>query len=110
MQANKKASPFSRTGRNLDGQARQWRFGLKHQSFKQSVALGLDNLTAAIHAGLEIDMMRAAKLAAVFVFNICCALKRIGRTAEPALHRRRLPFGDCHLTTPFSMLRNLPRQ
>src|SRR5690606_13089669 len=51
-----------------------------------------EDLTAAIHAGLEIHVMRTAQLTRILVFDIGGVGDRVGRTAEAALHRRGLAF------------------
>src|SRR5690606_23504790 len=58
--------------------------------------LDVENLPAAIHAGLEVDVMRAAQLARILVLDIGRGGKGVGRAAEAALHRRGLSFWHCH--------------
>src|SRR5436309_12826900 len=58
--------------------------------------LGLENLLAAIHAGLEIDVMRTAQLARILVLDIGGGSDRIGGAAESAFHRRSLAFWNGH--------------
>src|SRR4051794_20234318 len=45
------------------------------------------NLTAAIHTGLQIDMVRTAQFAGVLVFNVGSSLERVSRAAHTALGR-----------------------
>src|SRR5690606_7019873 len=89
--ARKNGQPRFGTGRKGNGKPRQSRF-----SRARSAVLRREDLTAAIHAGLEINVVRTAQLAAVLVFDIGGRLERIRRTAEATLHRRRLPLGHCH--------------
>src|SRR5215207_4801291 len=48
------------------------------------LALGAQHLAAAIHARLEVDMVRTAKLARILVLDIGRLLQRVGRAAETA--------------------------
>src|SRR5438552_16452656 len=61
---------------------------------------GLENLTAPIHAGLEIDVVRPPQFPGILVFDIGRVLQRIGRTAHSASGWRRLSFGNGHSLTP----------
>jgi hypothetical protein len=72
---------------------------VRHRSV---VVPGLDrqDLAAAIHAGLQIDVMGAAQLARILVLDIGRGGERIRRAAETALHRRGLSFRNCHVSTP----------
>jgi hypothetical protein len=68
-------------------------------SFKRgSGFLGLDveDLAAAIHAGLQIDVVGTAQFARILVFDIGGLCERVSRAAEAALHRRCLSFRNCH--------------
>jgi hypothetical protein len=64
-----------------------------------SLFLGLlrENLAAAVHAGLEIDMMRTPQLAGILVFHIGWCLERIGGTPESALHPGGFAFRNGHV-------------
>ncbi|CAH1670329.1 hypothetical protein BOSEA31B_13547 [Hyphomicrobiales bacterium] len=62
------------------------------------VGLDLEHLTAAIHAALQVDMVRAAQLAGVLVFDIGGLLQRVGRAAHATLRRRRLSLRNGHCT------------
>ena len=60
----------------------------------------LQHLTAAIHAGLQIDVMRTAQLAGILVFDIGRGFDGVGGATEPALHRRGFSFRNSHLFSP----------
>src|SRR5262249_58205767 len=45
--------------------------------------LGLEDLTAAIHAGLQIDVVRAAQFAGSLVLDIGRRCERVGGAAHP---------------------------
>ena len=68
------------------------------RSGRASGFLGLDvqDLAAAIHAGLQIDVVRTAQFARILVFDIGGLREGVGRAAESALHRRCLSFRNCH--------------
>src|SRR5262245_34089065 len=51
-------------------------------TFLSDFRLGLQHLPALIHAGLEVDVVRAAQLARVLVLNVGRLLQRIRRTAH----------------------------
>ena len=63
-----------------------------------SIFLGLDrqNLTAIIHAGLQIDVVRTAQFAGILVLDIARGGESVGRATEAALHRRRFSFRNSH--------------
>src|SRR5690606_34776819 len=92
------------------GELRQSRFSRARPTGTGSAVARLENLAAAIHAGLEIDVVRTAKLAAVLVFDISRRLERVRRTAEATLARRRLPLGHCHGSTPSQRLAGRGRE
>src|SRR5262249_10811584 len=54
--------------------------------------LRLEDLPAAVHAGLEIDVVGPAQLARILVFHIGRPRQRIGGAAHPASRRRRFAF------------------
>src|SRR2546428_12902368 len=60
------------------------------------IGFRLEHLPALVHAGLEVDVMGAAKLARILVLDIGRFLQRVGRAAHPALRRRGLSFRDSH--------------
>src|SRR3954454_11703279 len=60
----------------------------------------LQDLAAAIHPGLEVDVVGAAKLARVLVLDIGRGLERIGRAAHAAARRRGLSFRNGHGSSP----------
>src|SRR5690606_34517532 len=55
---------------------------MRRSAGKASAFLRLQHLTAAIHAGLQVDVVRAAKLAGVLVLDIGRGLQRVGGTAH----------------------------
>src|SRR5688572_5615169 len=58
--------------------------------------LRLQDLAAAVHAGLEIDVVRTAQLTRVLVLDVGRLLERIGRLAHALTRRRGFLFGDGH--------------
>src|SRR5882757_9217850 len=58
--------------------------------------LGLEHLAAAIHASLEVDVMRTAQLARVLVLDIGSGGEGIGGAAEAALHQRGFALWNGH--------------
>src|SRR5215218_4868459 len=60
----------------------------------------LEDLAAAVHAGLEVDVVRAAKLARILVLDIGRGLERVGRAAHAAARRRGLSFRNGHGSSP----------
>src|SRR5262245_30221988 len=44
----------------------------------------LEHLAAAVHAGLQINVVRATQLARILVLDVARALERIGRAAHPS--------------------------
>ena len=56
----------------------------------------LEHLAAAVHAGLQVDVVRTAQFARILVLDIGRSLQRIGRTAHVASRRRRLFLRNCH--------------
>jgi hypothetical protein len=70
-----------------------------------SFFLGLlrENLAAAVHAGLKINMMWTPQLAGILVFHIGRRLERIGGAPEPALHRGRFAFRNGHVAVSVSV-------
>src|SRR5690606_10620153 len=73
-------------------------YQIKRIGAKQPFGLLLDrqDLATAIHAGLEVDVMRTTQLARILVFDIGGVGDRVGRAAEAALHRRGLAFWHSH--------------
>ena len=56
-----------------------------------------ENLAAAVHAGLEIDMMRTPQFARILVFHIGWCLERIRGPPESALHPGGFAFRNGHV-------------
>ena len=56
--------------------------------------LDLQNLAAAIHAGLQVDMVRTTQFAKVLVLDIGRRGERVGGASEPALHSRGFSFSE----------------
>src|SRR5688500_15583609 len=67
---------------------------------RRSGLLGFEDLPAAIHAGLQIHVVRTAQLARILVLDIGGGAQRIGRTTKAALHWRGLALWHCHQCTP----------
>src|SRR5262245_52563765 len=70
---------------------------------EEDLALRLQYLTAAIHAGLKIDMVRTAQLTGILVLDIGRGLQRVGRTAHTTLRRRSFSFWNSHGITHSSV-------
>src|SRR5665647_3200076 len=58
--------------------------------------LHLQNLTAFVHAGLQVDVVRTAQFTGILVLDIGRALERVGRTAHAAARRRGFSFRHSH--------------
>src|SRR5262249_38921844 len=58
--------------------------------------LGLEHLAAAVHAGLEIDMVRPAQLARILVLDVGRLRQGVGGAAHAAPRRRCFSFRDGH--------------
>lgn len=69
---------------------------------EKSIAL-FDDLTATVHAGLAIDMMRAHGFAGVLVFDPVNAFQRMVGTAHIALRFRCFSLWYSHDTYPLSV-------
>src|SRR5690606_7865670 len=61
------------------------------------LVLRRQDLTAAVHAGLQVDVVRTAQLTRVLVFDIGGGRKTVVRATETALHRRGLALRNRHL-------------
>src|SRR5262245_59542703 len=62
--------------------------------------LRLEHLAAAVHAGLEIDVVRPAQFARILVLDIGRLRQRVGGAAHPAARWRRFSFRDGHGRAP----------
>jgi hypothetical protein len=62
--------------------------------------LHFEHLTAAIHAGLQIYMMRAMQFAGIRAFHISVGLNGIVRTAHTSLGWRGFPLRNSHGCNP----------
>src|SRR3954464_14256762 len=60
------------------------------------LALRLEHRPALVHAGLQIDVVRATQLTGILVLDIGRALQRIRRPAHAAPRRRRFSFRHGH--------------
>lgn len=60
------------------------------------VALGLENLLALVHAGLQVDVVRTVQFTGLLVFNIGCARYLVTGTAHAALGRRGFSLWNSH--------------
>src|ERR1700730_12943417 len=63
---------------------------------KSGFGLDLEYLAAAIHAGLQVDVVRTAQFARILVLDIGRARQSIGGAALTALHGRGLSFRNGH--------------
>src|SRR5260370_15525803 len=62
--------------------------------------LGVKHLAAAVHADLEVDVVRPAQLARILILYISRPRERISGAAHSAPRRRCLAVGDGHGRTP----------
>lgn len=60
------------------------------------VGLGRKDLTAAVLARLQINVVRTAALTRFLVFYVCRCRQRVVRTAHTALHARGFSLWDSH--------------
>src|SRR5438552_17120188 len=58
--------------------------------------LWLQDLTALVHAGFQIEMMRPPQLAGILVFDIGRLLQRVGGAAHAASRRRGFSSRNGH--------------
>ena len=58
--------------------------------------LRLQNLSAAIHAALEVDVVRTAQFARILVLDVSWRLEGVGRAAHSAARGRGFASGDGH--------------
>ena len=61
------------------------------------VSAGLQHLATAIHAGLQVDVVRTAQFAGVLVLDVGRGGEGVSGAAETALHRRGLAFWNGHV-------------
>src|SRR5436305_9376935 len=66
--------------------------------------LGLQNLAALVHAGLEVEMMRTAQFAGILVLGIGRLLQRVRRAAHATPRGRCFSSGNGHFGSPLGML------
>src|SRR5262249_10685130 len=88
------ASPWHRSvyPRRVTPQAK----GRSHFGFR------LENLTAAVHAGLEVDVVGTAQFARILIFHIGRLLQGVGGATHATSRRRRLFLRDSHGWSPCS--------
>src|SRR5262249_35374896 len=86
--------------RSLEYLHRNWNWARRCQAPTIGPRSGLfrrlENLPAAVQAGLEIDVMGPAQLARILVLDIGRPRQRIGGAAHPAPRRRCFSFRDGH--------------
>src|SRR5215208_352853 len=58
--------------------------------------LGLQNLTALVHAALEVEVVRAAEFAGILVLDVSGLLERVCRTAHATAGGRGFSAGNGH--------------
>src|SRR5689334_9279088 len=61
-----------------------------------SLGLDLEDLTAAVHAGLQVDVVRTAQFARVLVLDIGGTLERVGRAAHATARGRGFSLRNGH--------------
>ncbi|CDX58229.1 hypothetical protein MPL1032_230290 [Mesorhizobium plurifarium] len=93
--ADIRLAPAPKTKRPAKGRSFE---SLNRGSF--SAFLRLQNLAAAIHAGLQVDVVRAAHFAGILVLDIGRGLEGVGRAAHAALRRRGFSFWNGHGYAP----------
>src|SRR5262250_1656988 len=90
-----------RDGRSLEYLHRNWNWARRCQAptigSRSGLFPRLEDLPAAVHAGLEIDVMRPAQLARILVLDIGRPRQRIGGAAHPPPRRRCFSFRDGHV-------------
>src|SRR5215203_6165914 len=64
------------------------------------LAARLKHLAAFIHAGLQVDVMRAAQFAGILVLDIARLLERVGGATHSAPGRCGFSFRDGHYRSP----------
>src|SRR5262249_40094832 len=62
--------------------------------------LGFEHLAAAVHAGLQVDVVRPAQFTRVLILYVSRPRERIRGATHSAPRRRCLAFGDGHGRTP----------
>src|SRR5262245_57317844 len=65
-----------------------------------SLGFRLQNLAAAIYAGLGVEVVGSAQFAGILVFHVGGLLERIGGTTHAPARRRRLSFRHGHGRSP----------
>src|SRR5262245_13773539 len=65
---------------------------------RSGLGLDLEDLPAAIHAGLQVDVVRAAQFARILVLDVGRLLQRVRRAAHAAPGRRGFSFRNSHET------------
>jgi len=86
----------------LPARARDWPWSsvrahlASRRSGPPSVFLGGEDLAAFVHAGLQVDMVRAAELAGVLVFDIAVGRQGVVGPAHAAPRRGDFSLGDGH--------------
>src|SRR5690242_6705305 len=77
--------------------SRDMRAFLRLRPGRSGLGLHLEDLAALVHAGLQVDVVRAAQLARILVLDISGALKRVGGTAHAAARGRGFSLRNSHL-------------
>src|SRR6476620_3993606 len=62
--------------------------------------LHLENLTATVHAGLQVNVVRTAQLAGILVLDVGRGLQGIGGATHAAPRRRRFSLWNGHNSSP----------
>ena len=66
--------------------------------------LGLQDLPALVHAGLQVEVMRAAQFAGILVLGISRLLQRVRRAAHATPRGRCFSTGNGHVEYPLGVL------
>src|SRR4051812_29808171 len=66
-------------------------------SVRSGVLLGLENLAALVHAGLQVEVVRTAQFARILVFGVGRLLERVGGTAHATPRWRGLSSRNGHI-------------
>src|SRR5882757_4761323 len=64
--------------------------------FPSGFFLGLQDLTALVHAALEVEVVRAAEFAGILVLDVSGLLERVRRAAHATARRRGFSAGNGH--------------
>src|SRR6266481_6119437 len=76
----------------------------KPRSLSSGILLGLQNLAALVHAGLQIEVVGTAQFTGILVLDIGWLLQRICRAAHATPRGRCFSSGNGHVGGPLGVL------